>query len=123
MQRATALQEVAAQASGIGEHAIVCGYGRTGQSIARFLAREKIPFIALDTDAHRVQQAVQAGESVVFGDADRREVLVAAGLDRARVVIVTYADRAFGDQGAGHRASAPAGPAGGGARRRRQPSR
>jgi len=92
MQRATALQEVAAQASGIGEHAIVCGYGRTGQSIARFLAREKIPFIALDTDAHRVQQAVQAGESVVFGDADRREVLVAAGLDRARVVIVTYAD-------------------------------
>ncbi|MCO5098368.1 MAG: cation:proton antiporter [Rhodocyclaceae bacterium] len=92
MQRATALQEVAAQASGIGEHAIVCGYGRTGQSIARFLVREKIPFIALDTDAHRVQQAVQAGESVVFGDADRREVLVAAGLDRARVVIVTYAD-------------------------------
>jgi CPA2 family monovalent cation:H+ antiporter-2 len=92
MRRATALQEVAAQASGIGEHAIVCGYGRTGQSIARFLAREKIPFIALDTDAHRVQQAVQAGESVVFGDADRREVLVAAGLDRARVVIVTYAD-------------------------------
>ena len=92
MKRATALQEVAAQASGIGEHAIVCGYGRTGQSIARFLVREKIPFIALDTDAHRVQQAVQAGESVVFGDADRREVLVAAGLDRARVVIVTYAD-------------------------------
>ncbi len=92
MQRATALQEVAAQASGIGGHAIVCGYGRTGQSIARFLAREKIPFIALDTDAHRVQQAVQAGEHVVFGDADRREVLVAAGLDRAKVVIVTYAD-------------------------------
>ncbi len=92
MKRATALQEVAAQASGIGEHAIVCGYGRTGQSIARFLVREKIPFIALDTDAHRVQQAVEAGESVVFGDADRREVLVAAGLDRAKVVIVTYAD-------------------------------
>ena len=92
MKRATALQEVAAQASGIGEHAIVCGYGRTGQSIARFLVREQIPFIALDTDAHRVQQAVQAGEHVVFGDADRREVLVAAGLDRAKVVIVTYAD-------------------------------
>jgi len=92
MQRAAALQEVAAQTVGIGEHAIVCGYGRTGQSIARFLAREKIPFIVLDTDAHRVQQAVQAGERVVFGDADRREVLVAAGLDRAKVVIVTYAD-------------------------------
>ena len=92
MKRAAALQEVAAQASGIGEHAIVCGYGRTGQSIARFLVREKIPFIALDTDAHRVQQAVEAGEHVVFGDADRREVLVAAGVDRARVVIVTYAD-------------------------------
>jgi CPA2 family monovalent cation:H+ antiporter-2 len=92
MKRAAALQEVAVSAADIERHAIVCGYGRTGQSIARFLARERIPFIALDSDAHRVQQAVKAGEKVVFGDADRREVLVAAGIDRARAVIVTYAD-------------------------------
>jgi CPA2 family monovalent cation:H+ antiporter-2 len=92
LRHAAALQEVAAHAFDIRDHAIVCGYGRTGQSVARFLYREKIPFIALDTDAHRVQQAISAGENVVFGSAERREVLLAAGLDRARIVVITYPD-------------------------------
>jgi CPA2 family monovalent cation:H+ antiporter-2 len=92
LQHAAALQEVAAHAFNIHDHAIVCGYGRTGQSVARFLYKEKIPFIALDMDAHRVQQALTAGENVVFGSADRREVLLAAGLERARIVVVTYPD-------------------------------
>ncbi|MBI3140307.1 MAG: cation:proton antiporter [Rhodocyclales bacterium] len=92
LKRSAALQEVAAHAFAVDNHAIICGYGRTGQSVARFLAREKVPFIALDMDAHRVQQALEEGENVVYGDADRREVLVAAGLDRARILIVTYPD-------------------------------
>ena len=92
LQRSAALQEVASHALNIADHAIVCGYGRSGQSVARFLAKERIPFIALDIDPHRVQQALSAGENVVFGNADRREVLLAAGLDRARVVVVTYPD-------------------------------
>jgi len=43
-------------------------------------------------DAHRVQQALTAGENVVFGNAERREVLIAAGLERARIVVVTSPD-------------------------------
>ncbi len=92
LRHSAALQEVAAHAFGIRDHAIVCGYGRTGQSVARFLYKEKIPFIALDMDPHRVQQALSAGENVVFGNAERREVLLAAGLDRARIVVVTSPD-------------------------------
>ena len=92
LQQAVALQEVASHALGIEHHAIICGYGRTGQNVARFLAKEKVPFIALDMDPHRVQQALSAGENVVFGNADRREVLLAAGLDRARIVVVTHPD-------------------------------
>ncbi len=92
LQRSAALQEVAARALNIENHAIVCGYGRTGQSVGRFLCKEKVPFIALDMDDHRVQQALTAGENVVFGNADRREVLLAAGLDRARIVVITYPD-------------------------------
>ena len=92
LRHSAALQEVAAHAFGIQDHAIVCGYGRTGQSVARFLYKEKIPFIALDMDAHRVQQALTAGENVVFGNAERREVLLAAGIERARIVVVTSPD-------------------------------
>lgn len=92
LRHSAALQEVAAHAFNIQDHAIICGYGRTGQSVARFLYKEKVPFIALDMDAHRVQQALTAGENVVFGNAERREVLLAAGLERARIVVVTSPD-------------------------------
>lgn len=73
-------------------HVVLCGYGRSGQSLARLLAQEDIPFFALDLDPEKVREAAAAGESVVFGDAARREVLVAAGLMRAKALVVTYID-------------------------------
>jgi len=86
------VHEVAVHAMGIERHVILCGFGRSGQSVARFLDKENIPFIALDVDEGRIRQAVEAGENVVYGNADRREILQAAGLDRAQVLVVTYAD-------------------------------
>jgi CPA2 family monovalent cation:H+ antiporter-2 len=70
----------------------VCGYGRSGQALAQFLEREKVAVIALDSDPERVRQAAAAGDSVVYGDAARREVLVAAALTRAIAVVVSFAD-------------------------------
>jgi CPA2 family monovalent cation:H+ antiporter-2 len=48
--------------------------------------------IALDSDPERVREAAAAGDSVVYGDASRREVLVAAALSRAVAVVVSFAD-------------------------------
>lgn len=90
--RAEVIQSIAVHTMDIRDHVIVCGFGRTGQSLARFLDNEHIPFIALDIDAQRIRQAQDAGENVVFGAADRREVLMAAGIERARAVVITYAD-------------------------------
>ena len=50
-----------------------------GQSLARLLGQENIPFFALDLDPEKVREAGAAGESVVYGDAAKREVLMAAG--------------------------------------------
>ena len=91
-QRAVALHSLAVKSMATRGHVIVCGYGRSGQSLAHFLEQEKIPVIALDADPERVRQAAAAGDSVVFGDASRREVLVAAALARANAVVVTFAD-------------------------------
>lgn len=74
------------------DHVIICGYGRSGQYLARFLKEENIPFIALDIDPTRVQEAAAAGENVMYGDAGRRVVLAAAGGDRAKALIVSYAN-------------------------------
>ncbi|MHB1591406.1 MAG: monovalent cation:proton antiporter-2 (CPA2) family protein [Sulfuricella sp.] len=92
VNRARELHEVAVRSAASDQHVIVCGYGRSGQNLARFLEQENISFIALDHDPQRVKAAAVAGESVVYGDASRREVLMAAGLNRAKALVVTYAD-------------------------------
>ncbi|MGP1716959.1 MAG: cation:proton antiporter [Methylophilus sp.] len=76
----------------LSDHVIICGYGRSGQYLGRFLREENIPYVALDMDASRVQEAASAGENVIYGDASRRSVMEAAGLARAKAVIISYAE-------------------------------
>ena len=90
--RAKEVHDITLKSFGKGGHVILCGYGRSGQSRARFLEAENIPFVALDADPTRVKAAAAAGESVVFGDPSRREVLVAAGISRARALAITFSD-------------------------------
>jgi CPA2 family monovalent cation:H+ antiporter-2 len=74
------------------DHVIVCGYGRSGQNLTRLLEAEDIPFIALDSDPQRVREAAADGGNVVYGDAQRREALLAAGLAKARALVITFND-------------------------------
>jgi len=92
MSRAMQLTQIASQTIVADRHVIICGYGRSGQNLARLLEAEQVPFFALDLDPVRVREAAAAGEHVVFGDAARREVLQAAGLARARALVISYAD-------------------------------
>ncbi|HMM54142.1 MAG TPA: monovalent cation:proton antiporter-2 (CPA2) family protein [Candidatus Desulfobacillus sp.] len=94
MLRATELTQIAVRSIATERHAIICGYGRSGQYLSRFLEQEGISYVALDLDPERVREAAAAGDTVVYGDAGRREALVAAGLMRASVLIVSYADPA-----------------------------
>ncbi|MDP1612058.1 MAG: cation:proton antiporter [Sulfuritalea sp.] len=90
--KATVIHDIAVHSLDLGQHVVICGYGRTGSRIAEFLAIEQIPFIALDVDPQRIAEARTQGINVVFGNADRPEVLQAAGVARARAVVVTYPD-------------------------------
>jgi len=90
--KAKTLHDIAVGAFAMENHVIVCGYGRTGERVGQFLAAEGISFVALDLNPVRVKQAVPANGVLVFGNADRSEVLKAAGIARARGVVVTYAD-------------------------------
>ena len=92
LMRSMQLTTIAAQSMGTEKHAILCGFGRSGQYLARFLGQEGINYIALDLDPDRVREAAAGGETVVFGDAGRKDTLIAAGLMRASVVIVTFSD-------------------------------
>lgn len=94
LRRSLEIHRIASQAVGADKHLIICGYGRCGQNLAQLLDQEKIDYVALDLDPQRTREAAAAGHSVVFGDAARRETLVAAGIHRATSLVITYADRA-----------------------------
>jgi len=76
----------------LNDHVILCGFGRSGQYLARFLKEESTSFIAIDMDLNRVNDAASAGELVMYGDASRRVVLKAAGIAKAKAIVITYAD-------------------------------
>jgi len=91
--RALQMHQIAVKSMTNTGHIILCGYGRSGHKLGSILADEQLSFIALDLDPRRVHEAAAAGESVVYGDAAKREVLIAAGLMRAKVLVITYTDK------------------------------
>ena len=92
LTRSMQLTQIAARTVASEKHVILCGYGKTGQHLARFLETEGIGFMALDLDPERVREAAAAGEPVSWGDCTRRENLLAAGIARASALVVTFAD-------------------------------
>ncbi len=82
------LEEITAQNAELHGHVVMCGYGRVGQSIGRFLRHENKEFVALDYDPDRIQEAAKEENNVHYGDARRGDLLRAVGLDRARLLVI-----------------------------------
>lgn len=91
LQRSLMVTRIAAQNIQNDQHAIICGFGRCGQILAHMLEQENLPYTALDLDPDRVREANTAGQPVVYGDATRRDALLAAGLHRASLIIISHA--------------------------------
>jgi CPA2 family monovalent cation:H+ antiporter-2 len=77
------------EASRFSDHVIIGGFGRVGQTVARVLEAEQIPYVALDLDAQLVAERRKGHRAVFYGDASRREILDRVGGDRARAFVVT----------------------------------
>jgi CPA2 family monovalent cation:H+ antiporter-2 len=75
--------------AGLRDQVVICGAGRVGRSIADALLPLKLPFVVVESDDRRVQQARRAGVPIIYGDASQPLVLEAAGLARARAILIT----------------------------------
>ncbi len=80
------------EVEGLEGHVIIAGFGRVGQTAARLLDREKLPYVALDMNAARVAELRRAGVPSFFGDATRAEVLARVHPERAAAVLLTLDD-------------------------------
>jgi CPA2 family monovalent cation:H+ antiporter-2 len=68
---------------------VIAGGGRVGRRLARILTGQQIPFVLIEFDQGRMQISLERGWPVVFGDAAQDAVLRAAGIERARLALVT----------------------------------
>jgi CPA2 family monovalent cation:H+ antiporter-2 len=75
--------------AGLSGHVVIAGSGRVGRSIADALSHLALPFVVVEFDDRRVQQARRGGLPVIYGDATQPVVLEAAGIHSARAVLIT----------------------------------
>ncbi|KAA1163828.1 potassium transporter [Pseudoalteromonas fuliginea] len=73
-------------------HVVICGFSRVGQTIARFLKPEAIEYVAIESNPILVQEGKAAGEPVIFGHVKQKDILKCAGVERARLVIITFTE-------------------------------
>jgi voltage-gated potassium channel len=74
-------------------HYIICGFGRIGEIIARQLKERDVPLVIVESNTEHLARLEEAGYYVVTGDATKEEVLVEAGIERARgLVSVVHSD-------------------------------
>jgi CPA2 family monovalent cation:H+ antiporter-2 len=73
-------------------HVIVGGYGRSGRAVARALSDAKIDFIVVELDHALLGEVGAAGFSGLWGDVSREELLAAAHVERARMLLLTMPD-------------------------------
>jgi voltage-gated potassium channel len=81
------------------DHFVICGMGRMGSTMCQHLAARRQPFVVIDRDAARLEEAGRLhGWLYVHGDATDDQVLLAAGIERARsvaTVLPTDADNVY----------------------------
>jgi voltage-gated potassium channel len=73
------------------DHVIICGWGRVGRVIARYVANSGNEVVVIDQDPDRL---ATVPHPALLGDATDESVLRSAGLERARVLIVALSNDA-----------------------------
>ncbi len=69
------------------DHAVLCGFGRVGEEIAREFVERGVPFVVIENNPNTVGRAIDSGYLLIQGDATTDEVLLEAGVDRARTLL------------------------------------
>jgi voltage-gated potassium channel Kch len=94
-QAAASLKELAAGTADQRNHVVVIGFGQVGMAVTRHLVGLQLPVLALDYDPRRVRTSQARKLPIYFGNAARTEVLKAAHVGQAKLVIIAIYDQAM----------------------------
>ncbi|MBI3075718.1 MAG: NAD-binding protein, partial [Deltaproteobacteria bacterium] len=76
----------------LADHVVICGCGRVGSAVVERLRAQEIPYVVIELDAVRIEELRRKGEPYLFGDASSLYILRSAGIERARLLAITYND-------------------------------
>jgi len=71
------------------DHYILAGFGRIGNRIALDLQRNDVPFIVIESNDDKTESLDRTGMMYLVGDAEDEDVLMQAGIERAKGLILT----------------------------------
>jgi CPA2 family monovalent cation:H+ antiporter-2 len=74
------------------DHVVIIGSGRVGRHIAEMLGRQNIPRLVVESDPVILSRLQALQIPVLYGDAANSEILEHAGLERARLLVITVPD-------------------------------
>lgn len=86
------------QINKLSSHYIICGYGRIGRVLARFLTTRYIDVVVIERSQSRTAKLDEDGVLYLIGDANDEAVLQRAGIQKAKgmiTAVATDADNVF----------------------------
>jgi voltage-gated potassium channel len=98
INRALGLQRVSREIRRLGDHVIICGFGRMGEILAGQLRQRHRPLVVVENDPERIAEAMEHGHLTVNDNAMDEEALESAGVRRATTLVTTLphdADNVF----------------------------
>ena len=72
----------------LANHVIVCGFGRLGHVVAEELERNGVALVIVENDPTLEPALLESGHAYVIGSAASDDVLLRAGIQRARAIVV-----------------------------------
>lgn len=76
-------------ASEMKDHVIIVGRGHLGGHLVDHLRKTARPYVLVEKDSMAVDDLIRAGEPVIVDDAKEESTLIDAGVDRARLIVIT----------------------------------
>lgn len=70
-------------------HVVVAGYGRTGRTAVQVMRNIGLPFVIIELNNDKAQALRREKLPVIWGDSSREEILTAAGVSGARLLLIT----------------------------------
>lgn len=71
-------------------HAVICGHGRTAEPLTKVLKRRNLSCVVIELDPQKITRLRRQGIPCIYGDASNAEILAAAHVEKARLLVCTY---------------------------------